>query len=134
MRVVHITLSHYPIPQQVYTSYARSHLYYAFDLVSLLVLVALVDTPDYAALTWSTWLVVVCILVAPFWFNPQTFQIERCKDDFENWILWMTDVADNETRSTWWVGVVGSGGDGVGGGVLQEGQQLSLFGHVCVGI
>ncbi|KAK2080835.1 hypothetical protein QBZ16_000689 [Prototheca wickerhamii] len=87
---------------KVYTSYARSHLYYAFDLVSLLVLVALVDTPDYAALTWSTWLVVVCILVAPFWFNPQTFQIERCKDDFENWILWMTDVADNETRSTWY--------------------------------
>lgn len=114
----------------MYTSYARSHLYYAFDLVSLLVLVALVDTPDYAALTWSTWLVVVCILVAPFWFNPQTFQIERCKDDFENWILWMTDVADNETRSTWWGWR--SGERGGGSGPLQEGQWLSLSDDLCV--
>lgn len=35
-------------------------------------------TQDYAALTWSTWLVAVCILWSPFWFNPQTFQLERC--------------------------------------------------------
>lgn len=92
-------------------------------------------------------MVAVCILWAPFWFNPQTFQVsplftlcrttngwqgcwsykgrateqalsscqprclfnaapqlERCKDDFEAWMLWMTDVTDTETGSTWWVG------------------------------
>lgn len=25
----------------------------------------------------------------------------RCKDDFETWILWMTDVVDNDTGTTW---------------------------------
>ena len=115
----------------MYTSYARSHLYYAFDLVSLLVLVALVDTPDYAALTWSTWLVVVCILVAPFWFNPQTFQIERCKDDFENWILWMTDVADNETRSTWWGWRSGERGGVVAGHCRRGSGCHCLMTCVC---
>ncbi|KAL6774638.1 GSL1 [Auxenochlorella protothecoides x Auxenochlorella symbiontica] len=78
---------------KVYSSYARSHLYFAAELVYLL---------DYGALTWSTWLVAVCILWSPFWFNPQTFQLERCKDDFEAWILWMTDVIDSEAGSTWY--------------------------------
>ncbi|KFM22655.1 Callose synthase 5 [Auxenochlorella protothecoides] len=101
---------------KVYSSYARSHLYFAAELVYLLVLLALIDTTaspgggaslplamqDYGALTWSTWLVAVCILWSPFWFNPQTFQLERCKDDFEAWILWMTDVIDSEAGSTWY--------------------------------
>jgi hypothetical protein len=30
-------------------------------------------------MTWLAWMVVVCILWSPFWFNPQTFQLARCK-------------------------------------------------------
>lgn len=55
--------------------------------------------------TWSAWLVAVAILWSPFWFNPQTFQLERCKDDFEGWMMWMSDVTDTETGTTWWVGI-----------------------------
>jgi hypothetical protein len=58
---------------------------------------------DYPQVSWSTWLVAVSILWAPFWFNPQTFQLERTRDDFEAWQLWMDDVVDTETNSTWWV-------------------------------
>ena len=47
-------------------------------------------------------MVSIAILWAPFWFNPQTFQLERCKDDFEAWILWMRDVSDTSTGSTWY--------------------------------
>ena len=115
---------------KVYTSYARSHLYYAAELLLLAILLMLVDmtvrgqrgstwwdaelgplllptlaptlvpllfarppTParnrappqqpmwlapcvqSYAGIAWSTWMVSVAILWAPFWFNPQTFQL-----------------------------------------------------------
>lgn len=32
---------------------------------------------------------------------PPHQQLERCKDDFEAWLLWMTDVTDTSTNSTW---------------------------------
>ncbi|PSC69540.1 Callose synthase 5 [Micractinium conductrix] len=86
---------------KVYTSYARSHLYYAAELLLLAILLMLVDMTSYAGIAWSTWMVSVAILWAPFWFNPQTFQLERCKDDFEAWVLWMRDVTDTSTNSTW---------------------------------
>jgi len=30
---------------------------------------------SYAGISWSTWMVSISILWAPFWFNPQTFQV-----------------------------------------------------------
>ncbi|EFN56001.1 hypothetical protein CHLNCDRAFT_145389 [Chlorella variabilis] len=85
----------------VYTSYARSHLYYAAELLLLAILLLLIETTSYAGVAWSTWMVSISILWSPFWFNPQTFQLERCKDDFEAWLLWMTDVTDTSTNTTW---------------------------------
>jgi hypothetical protein len=29
-------------------------------------------------------------------------QLERVKDDFDAWLLWMDDVVDTETKSTWY--------------------------------
>lgn len=86
---------------KVYTSYARSHLYYAAELLMLAILLVLIETVSYAGIVWSTYMVSVAILWAPFWFNPQTFQLERCKDDFESWLLWMKDVTEPSTNSTW---------------------------------
>lgn len=86
---------------KVYTSYARSHLYYAAELLLLAILLLLIETTSYAGVAWSTWMVSISILWSPFWFNPQTFQLERCKDDFEAWLLWMTDVTDTSTNTTW---------------------------------
>lgn len=114
----------------MYSSYARSHLYYAAELLLLAVLLLLVETTvggvaggggagwmsssasgqclqqhtpapladllihpahspalassplvllfrqSYAGIAWSTWMVSVAILWSPFWFNPQTFQLE----------------------------------------------------------
>jgi 1,3-beta-glucan synthase len=93
-------LRHQPFVK-VYSNYARSHLYYAFELLLLLILLSLLAPQSYAASTWSTWLVCVSILWAPFWFNPGSFQLEKTKDDFEAWLLWMGDVVDPETKSTW---------------------------------
>ena len=39
----------------------------------MLSLLALLHIQHYWIATWGAWLVVVCLLSAPFWFNPQTF-------------------------------------------------------------
>lgn len=93
-------LTHLPFTV-VYTSYARSHLYYSVQLVMLLVLLAAVSTQEYISSTWGAWLVAVCLMAAPFWFNPQTFSMTTTKKDFSAWRLWMSDVYDHPSKSTW---------------------------------
>ena len=85
----------------VYSQYSRSHLYYAAELLLLLILLPLLGWSQYAATTWSTWLVCVSLFWAPFWFNPSSFRLENTADDFEAWRLWMRDVVDVETKKTW---------------------------------
>ena len=51
-----------------------------------------VPLQSYIGIAWSTWMVAVSILWSPFWFNPQTFQLERVKDDYEAWMLWMKRI------------------------------------------
>jgi len=76
-------------------------LYYAAELLLLLILLPLLGWNQYAATTWSTWLVSVSLFWAPFWFNPSAFRLENTKDDFDAWMLWMKDVVDVETKKTW---------------------------------
>ena len=64
---------------KVYSNYARSHLYYACELLLLLILLALSSPSMYAVTTWSTWMVCISILWAPFWFNPGSFLLEKTK-------------------------------------------------------
>ncbi len=45
----------------------------AAQLLIMLSLLALLNLDHYWIATWGAWLVVVCLLSAPFWFNPQTF-------------------------------------------------------------
>lgn len=85
----------------VYSQYSRSHLYYAAELLLLLILLPLLGWSQYAATTWSTWLVCVSLFWAPFWFNPSSFRLENTADDFDAWRLWMRDVVDVETKKTW---------------------------------
>ena len=85
----------------VYSQYSRSHLYYAAELLLLLILLPLLGWSQYAATTWSTWLVCVSLFWAPFWFNPSSFRLENTADDFEAWRLWMRDVVDVDTKKTW---------------------------------
>ena len=56
---------------------------------------------QYASTTWSTWLVSVSLLWSPFWFNPGTFVIEKCTNDYRAWRLWMADIADSTSSDSW---------------------------------
>ncbi|KAL4419050.1 hypothetical protein ABPG77_011032, partial [Micractinium sp. CCAP 211/92] len=72
---------------------------------------------SYPAIAWSTWMVSVAIFWSPFWFNPPDLpagaaqrapllllrpgRVERVKDDFAAWLMWMRDITDTSTGSTW---------------------------------
>jgi len=86
---------------RVYSTYSRTHLYYAAELLLLLILLPLLGWNQYAATTWSTWLVCVSLFWAPFWFNPSAFRLQNTSDDFESWQLWMRDVVDTDIKKTW---------------------------------
>ncbi|KAK9815749.1 hypothetical protein WJX72_008855 [[Myrmecia] bisecta] len=87
---------------KVYTSYARSHLYFAAEIVLLLILLAVVGFDNYGSSTWGPWLAAVCILIAPFWFNPGTFSMTVTSEDYYAWRLWVSDVQDPVTKTTWY--------------------------------
>ena len=74
---------------------------WGIDLAAPLPAVAAAGLQSYGATTWSAWLVAASLLWAPFWFNPQSFQLERCKADYETWGCWMHDCKDGQTGSTW---------------------------------
>jgi len=43
----------------------------------LLLLLALLNFQDYVVSTWGPWLIAITLLIAPFWFNPQTFSLSK---------------------------------------------------------
>ena len=45
--------------------------------MQLLLLLALLNFQDYVVATWGPWLIAVTLLIAPFWFNPQTFSLSK---------------------------------------------------------
>lgn len=47
------------------------------QLVMLLLLLALLSFHDYVVSTWGPWLIAITLLIAPFWFNPQTFSLSK---------------------------------------------------------
>ena len=47
------------------------------QLVMLLLLLALLNFQDYVVSTWGPWLIAITLLIAPFWFNPQTFSLSK---------------------------------------------------------
>ena len=43
----------------------------------LLLLLAMLSFHQYLLTTWGAWLVAATLLIAPFWFNPQTFSMSK---------------------------------------------------------
>ncbi len=94
-----------PLPPQVFTLYNRSHLYYAFELLSMLTTLYLVKgcaECNYGSITWSGWLLAFVLIFAPLWFNPFSFDIAKVKTNFLAWQRWMHGDVDPLTGSNWY--------------------------------
>ena len=73
----------------LFQQYARSHAWFGGHLLLLLVIALVIGVPVSAWALWSSWLVVLALLVAPFWFNPFSFDWSNNKDQAMVWWEWM---------------------------------------------
>ncbi|GIL75226.1 hypothetical protein Vretimale_7896 [Volvox reticuliferus] len=90
---------------KIYTLYARSHLYYAFELLSMLIAMYVVrgcEVCNYGSLTWSGWLLAFVLIFAPLWFNPFSFDIAKVKVNYLSWQRWMHGDVDPGTGTNWY--------------------------------
>ncbi|GLI62082.1 hypothetical protein VaNZ11_004642 [Volvox africanus] len=90
---------------KIYTLYARSHLYYAFELLSMLIAMYVVrgcEVCNYGSLTWSGWVLAFVLIFAPLWFNPFSFDIAKVKVNYLAWERWMHGDVDPGTGTNWY--------------------------------
>jgi len=76
----------------LYTSYARSHIYFGAELFYLLVLfccLTKMDLTTYVVVTWSIWLFSVAFIIGPWWFNPLSFTWDKSVHNVRLWWDWM---------------------------------------------
>ncbi|KAG1659988.1 hypothetical protein FOA52_009662 [Chlamydomonas sp. UWO 241] len=89
---------------KVFTLYARVHLYMGFELLFILTTLYIVrdcQSCNYGALTWSTWLLAFTLIMAPLWFNPFAFDMEKVQKNFVAWRQWMDGDIDFTTGTNW---------------------------------
>jgi callose synthase len=97
-------IRHSPFDEN-YRFFATSHIYLGFELMIALVIFAMhTKSKQYSGLTWSLWLTSVSFLLGPFWFNPLTFEWNRLKEDYVQWITWMAETGGSSDLSwaVWW--------------------------------
>lgn len=63
----------------LFQTYARSHMWYGAHLLLLMVVALAVGLPMSIFSLWSYALVIMALLVAPFWFNPFAFDWDENK-------------------------------------------------------
>ena len=87
----------------LYVRYARTHFYFAYSLVLLCVLLAILDVPGYASATFGAWMVALSLLFAPFWFNPVQFVVNQTKADYKQFNRWLQgEEPDPDSKQTWY--------------------------------
>ena len=97
-------IRHSPFDEN-YRFFASSHIYLGFEIVVALMLFSVYTTSkQYWGLTWSLWLAAVSFILGPFWFNPVTFEWNKLKEDYTNWIRWMMESGGTSEQSweAWW--------------------------------
>ncbi|KAH6791371.1 glucan synthase-like 1 [Perilla frutescens var. frutescens] len=94
-----------------YRLYARSHFVKSIELGGVLLVYASAsqsekDTFVYIALTASSWFLVLSWMMAPFIFNPSSFEWRKTVHDFDEFMKWIrcrgVMVKADESWETWW--------------------------------
>eukprot|EP00210_Caulerpa_lentillifera_P005023 g4797.t1 len=87
----------------LYVRYARSHFYFAYNLVLLCIMLLILDIPGYASATFGAWMVALSLLSAPFWFNPVQFVVHQTKTDYKQFNRWLQgEEVDPDSKHTWY--------------------------------
>ena len=73
--------------------YARSHFWFAVKAAALAVLFGFVTAlPGYYPLgTWGIWVLILAMMLSPWFFNPQSFRASTLLPHFPEWLLWLDE-------------------------------------------
>jgi hypothetical protein len=93
---------------QLYHLYGRTHLLPGAELLALLSAIGLLISfqgygiAEYAAITWPLWIHAVSLLVAPFWFGPESFAWAKVRADWAAWARWqLSGEVDATVGASW---------------------------------
>ena len=75
----------------LYHLYARSHFYFAIWMACLTIFYGFVTelTGYYGWTTWGIWMIIVSLLLAPWLFNPQSFNWGMLQTNFLEFLNWI---------------------------------------------
>ena len=96
---------HHSLCSSLHYRYARSHFFFAFELIVLCVAYRLyTHQPGYFLLyTWPVWLVALAILLSPWAFNPKSFEGLSVRTHFHEFLVWLdSERADSKTSWPEW--------------------------------
>ena len=97
----------------IYRMYSRSHFVKATEFMALLILYQLYTPQPFSFSTFlivfSTWLLVLSWLLAPFVFNPSGFDWVSMVDDWSEFVKWVWTkegllAAEGSSWEEWWRG------------------------------
>ena len=79
----------------LYGLYAKSHLYFGMEVLFLLILFH-VNTvlPKAILYSWSVWFFGVCVVIAPWWFSPQSTNLYWMQNSWSDWRSWLDGTFD----------------------------------------
>lgn len=94
-----------------YRLYSRSHFVKALEIVMLLLVYLAYGyaktSVGYLLLSFSSWILAISWLFAPYIFNPSGFEWQKTVDDFDDWINWLfyrggVGVKGEDSWEAWW--------------------------------
>ena len=83
---------------ELYSKYAQSHIYLAFEMVFYLLIfqnvTAIVDFAQVCMMVWAAYLAAGSLALSPWVFNPQALTFPAVATGMRQWAKWMADVGD----------------------------------------
>ncbi|KAG1671279.1 hypothetical protein FOA52_010850 [Chlamydomonas sp. UWO 241] len=89
---------------KLYANYGRTHIIPGLELLSMLVVLYILDdcfACNLALMTWGIWLVAFSLILSPFWFNPNAFELSKVAVDFKALGEWLAGEVSPVTGSSW---------------------------------
>ena len=83
---------------ELYSKYAQSHIYLAFEIAFYLVVfqnvTAVVEFWQICLMVWAAYLAAGALALSPWVFNPQALTFPALAAGTRQWIRWMNDVGN----------------------------------------
>jgi 1,3-beta-glucan synthase len=85
----------------LYGLYAKSHLYLGFEVLFYLLLFHCNTSVKSSILyAWSVWPFAICLIIAPWWFSPQSTNLYWMHRSWQDWRKWLDGTYEQQKVSS----------------------------------